>query len=84
MNKIICTLIELVLFMFEIIRGILRSIAPALIFAMFFILQDIEITEGVGFIIMFAIIGGLIHEMGIPKVIRGFISDKLDKTKNGN
>ncbi len=59
---IIFLLIELILFLFQTIHSVLKSIVPALVFGMFFIIQGIEITSEVSFLILMALIGGLLKE----------------------
>ncbi len=83
LNNLIFVLVELVIFLFETIYRILRAISPTLIFALFFILQGIEITGGLSFLIMMGMIGGLLIEMRVPTLIRSLISDNIGKQQNG-
>lgn len=79
-KQIIKVLVELVIFYFNTIWGIMRAVAPALVFAMFFIVQDIEIKGGVAFLIVMGIIAGIFRELRFFETMRELISHKCDKT----
>ena len=66
--------LEMTLVIFQIISGVFRAVAPSLIFAMFFIIQDIDITGGLNLVILMGFLGGLFIEMRIPNLIRSWIN----------